>query len=165
MNRAPRWLAIIGLLLVLCAANYTILQRQQVVDDGQPLLLQLRPVDPRSLMQGDYMELRYADALFPANVIRKTLSPRGAFIVTVDENNVAAYSHIDQGAALAANEKRLKYKQVDESGQIRIGAESFFFEEGQAGKFEPARFGVLHVDAAGNSVLVGLADENHQLIE
>ena len=62
-------------------------------------------------------------------------------------------------------EARIKYKLVDRFGGIKLGAESFFFEEGQAQRFASAEYGVLHVDEAGNSVLVGLADENGTLIQ
>ena len=157
MKRRIPWLAIGGLLLVLGAANYTIMQRQQVLDDGQPLLLELRPVDPRSLMQGDYMVLRYAESLFPPPGKRADLPDRGALVVQLDANNVATFARLDDGGELAANEARLRYKQV--------GAESYFFQEGRADDFDAARYGVLHVDSDGNSVLVGLADEQHRLIQ
>jgi len=157
-------LAVLGLVVVLGAANYTIIQRQQVVDNGQPVLLKLRPVDPRSLMQGDYMVLRYAPELFPPRDVRDALDNQGALVVALDENNVATFSRLNDGSALRDNERLLRYKQVDENGQIRLGAESFFFEEGQADLFDDAEFGVLHVDAVGNSVLIGLADESWQLI-
>lgn len=158
MSRAPTWLAVAGLILVLAAANFTIRQRQQLVDHGQTVLLELRPVDPRSLIQGDYMALRYAESVFPVATERLNLPRRGTFVVKLDERNVATYSRPDAGDALAANEVRLQYRQVDSSGLIRLGAEAFFFEEGQAAQFESARYGVLHVDGSGNSVLVGLAD-------
>jgi len=165
MSKYATWLVLAGLVLVVGAANYTIRDRQQVVDTGQPILLELRPVDPRSLMQGDYMTLRYAEPLFPNQKARGTLSRRGAFIVKLDADNVAKYSRLDDGTPLAMNEVRLKYKLLDERGSIRLGAESFFFEEGQADVYNGARFGVLHVDASGNSVLVGLADEGKVLLQ
>ena len=164
MSRAPLWLPVLGLILVLTAANYTIRQRQHIVERGQAVLLDLRPVDPRSLMQGDYMALRYSDSAFPQTSEKSGLPRRGAFIVELDERNVATFSRADDGRELAANEVRLKYKQVDSSGRIRLGAESFFFEEGQAPQFVNARYGVLHVDAAGNSVLIGLADADGRVI-
>jgi len=43
---------------------------------------------------------------------------------------------------------------------MNIGAESFFFEEGQAEKYEKATYGALKVDHKGNSILVGLYNEN-----
>jgi uncharacterized membrane-anchored protein len=164
VKSARTWLAALGLVVVLGAANATIWQRQQVVDHGRRVLLALRPVDPRSMLQGDYMALRYDEAALPPRGSREALPARGVFVVTLDERDVATYSRVDDGAPLAAGEARLKYKQVDRNGGIRLGAESFFFQEGQAELFRNARYGVLHVDTAGNSVLVGLAGEDSQPI-
>ena len=82
----------------------------------------------------------------------------------VDEHRVASFSRLDDGTPLADDERRLKYKQVELGGRIRLGAESFFFQEGLADAFDDARYGALRVDDAGNSVLVGLADDGWQLI-
>ena len=54
-----------GLVLVLGAVNLSIRDKEGVLADGRLVLFQLRPVDPRSLMQGDYMILRYADLSGP----------------------------------------------------------------------------------------------------
>lgn len=164
MSRHATWLVLAGMVLVIGAANYTIRDRQQVVDNGQPILLKLRPVDPRSLMQGDYMVLRYSAEVFPDAAQATNLPKRGAFIVKLDPDNVATYSRLDDGGPLTPAEVRLKYKLLDQYGSIRLGAESFFFEEGQASVYGGADYGVLHVDTAGNSVLVGLADEHRALI-
>jgi uncharacterized membrane-anchored protein len=60
-----------GLLLALAVANQGIVQRERILSDGRVLLLELAPVDPRSLMQGDYMALQFA----AADDIRKALRP------------------------------------------------------------------------------------------
>ena len=49
-----------GLLLALVVVNHGVFRRERILADGRPLLLELAPVDPRALMQGDYMALRYA---------------------------------------------------------------------------------------------------------
>ena len=144
MKYWPRWLAVFGLALVLGAANYTIAQRQQVVDHGRPLLLNLRPVDPRSLMQGDYMTLRYAQALFPPADVIEGMPRRGTFVVKVDANNVATFSRLDDGSSLRQDEARLRYKLLDRNGDASLGAESYFFQEGRADDFADARYGVLN---------------------
>lgn len=164
MNQRSTIVAVIGLLIVLGATNYTIWQRQAVVDSGQRVLLKLRPVDPRSLMQGDYMVLRYAAEVFPSQELRDELPPRGAFVVKLDGNDVATFSRLSDGSQLAGGELLLKYKQIDQRGEIRLGAESYFFQEGRADLFNSAEYGVLHVDQAGNSVLVGMADESWRTI-
>ena len=165
MNRISTWLVLLGAVLVLGVANYTIWQRQHVVDNGQPILLELRPVDPRSLIQGDFMALAYAESVFPPSATRPELPQRGSFIVSLDAGNVATFARLDDGRQPGPAEARIKYKLVDRFGGIKLGAESFFFEEGQAQRFANAEYGVLHVDGAGNSVLVGLADENGNLIQ
>ena len=157
MKRASTWLVLAGTILVLGVANTTIWQRQQIVDHGRPVLLELRPVDPRSLIQGDFMALAYAETVFPGPEERSGLPRRGSFIVTLDADNVATFARLDTGGPLAASEARIKYKLIDRRGGMRLGAESYFFEEGQADVFADAEYSVLHVDTAGNSVLVGLA--------
>lgn len=164
MTSRRNMLAIAGLVIILAAANFVIGDRQAIVDHGQPVLLELGPVDPRSLMQGDYMILRYHDRLFPSRRDAGELSRTGAFVISLDENNVGEYERIDDGSELADNEVLLQYKLRDKNGRIRLGAESYFFQEGNAQQFDAGRYGVLHVSKSGKSVLIGLADENYQLI-
>nr|WP_255016738.1 GDYXXLXY domain-containing protein [Psychrobacter sp. PraFG1]UTT87693.1 GDYXXLXY domain-containing protein [Psychrobacter sp. PraFG1] len=52
--------AILGLLLTLSVVNISIAKNEKLLATGESVLLKLAPVDPRSLMQGDYMALNYA---------------------------------------------------------------------------------------------------------
>jgi uncharacterized membrane-anchored protein len=52
--------AVITLVLVLGVVNWSIYKKEQLLENGQIVYLPLAPVDPRSLMQGDYMALRFA---------------------------------------------------------------------------------------------------------
>lgn len=158
-------LVLAGLGLVLGMVNYSIQQKEGVLANGQLVLFQLRPLDPRSLMQGDYMRLRYADVSAPKTEVAMDMPPQGTVILKLDENNVAAFSRRDDGSALLDGEFRMQYKLWRSEGTLRYGAKSFFFQEGDAKLYEQAKYGVLRVDAAGASVLVGLADENRKLIE
>lgn len=164
MKKFTTALAIIGLVLVLGAANYTIASRQAVVDNGREILLPLRPVDPRSLMQGDYMRLRYVDTVFPEPGSSDSVARNGRFVLLLDSDNVASFSRLDDGSQLRSNETLLKYKLRGTSGTMKLGAETFFFQEGYAEHYDRARFAVLHVQDNGRSVLVGLANEEHEQI-
>lgn len=62
MKKQSQILIIINLLLLLGYFNWSIYQKEQTLRDGQLVLFELAPVDPRSLMQGDYMNLRYREA-------------------------------------------------------------------------------------------------------
>lgn len=152
-----------GLGLTLGLPNYDIIGKQRVVEHGTPVLLELRPADPRSLMQGDYMVLRYHESAFPPTAQRDALPRRGTFIVKL-ENGVAGFVRQDDGAPLAEGELRLNYKRRAYSGDLSYGADSFFFQEGTADLYAEAKFGVLRVDAHGNSILVDLAGEDHKLL-
>src|SRR5690554_3642735 len=64
--RAERAAIVAALCLVLAVACYLVYGFERTLRDGQLVLLELAPVDPRSLMQGDYMALRFAvDAQLP----------------------------------------------------------------------------------------------------
>ena len=51
--------AILAGLIILALANYSIYSRERLLTEGNVVFLQLAPIDPRSLMQGDYMALRF----------------------------------------------------------------------------------------------------------
>lgn len=152
---------LLNLLLLLGVMAFQITKKEQTLTEGELVLLKLRPIDPRSLMQGDYMVLRYAETRATK---LDSIPPRGYFIVTLDENRVAKKVRFQKTAEpLHQGEHRIKYFWNDRF--VSIGAESYFFEEGSAQKFETAQYGALRVHKSGESLLVGLYDENLQFIE
>ena len=58
--KAPIWLVGVFVIALLGAVNYKVQQFEDVLATGKPVVLKIAPVDPRSLMQGDYMVLNYA---------------------------------------------------------------------------------------------------------
>jgi len=164
MKRLPAALIALGLALTLGAADYDIIRKQKVVDDGAQVLLEIRPTDPRSLFAGDYMTLRYARNALPPDAAGTSLPRRGTAIVRLDADGVAQFARLDDGAALADGELRLKYKRRLYEDEVSYGADAFFFQEGDADLYAQAKFGVLRVDADGDSILVGLADANRNVL-
>ncbi|RPI79125.1 MAG: hypothetical protein EHM45_04050 [Desulfobacteraceae bacterium] len=144
----------ITLAVVLGLMNFQIFHKEKTIAHGQTMLLKLAPRDPRSLMQGDYMVLRYE--IVDAAVQAVALKDKGYLVVSLNEHQVAKYVRIHNGEPLATNEFLLLYRNRD---GLRLGAESFMFQEGDAGLYDQARYGELKVDANGASVLVGLRDE------
>ncbi len=165
MKRLPAALIALGLALTLGAANYDIVRKQRIVDDGAQVLLPIRPADPRSLLQGDYMTLRYAHTALPPDAASASLPRRGTVIVRLDADGVAQFARLDDGAALADGELRLKYKRRLYEDEVSYGADAFFFQEGDADLYAQAKYGVLRVDADGDSILVGLADANRNMLK
>ncbi|MDM8569140.1 GDYXXLXY domain-containing protein [Thiotrichales bacterium HSG1] len=141
--------------LILAVVNFEIYKKEQLLTEGSTILLELTPVDPRSLMQGDYMILRYkiASLVEAAGVGRN-----GFLVLIVDENQVANFVRIYQGKELQPNEFLLQFRK--RSRGINLGSESFFFQEGQAHLYSQASYGEIKVAENGESVLIGLRDKD-----
>lgn len=139
-------------LLVLGVVNLLIFQKEQLIASGQTIFLELAPVDPRSLIQGDYMILRYS---LVQNINVDELPPDGYLVLKLDERNIATFVQVhDPQVALAPDERLIRYRRRD--GDIRLGAESFFFQEGHAEYYSEARYAELRLAESGDTVLVGL---------
>lgn len=139
-----------GLALVLCAMLWSIASKEQVLHEGRRVLLALAPVDPRSLMQGDYMQLAYALESLP----HEGWPADGHLVLTQGRDDVARFVRRHAGEPLQPGEFLLRYRIRER--RLRLGAESFFFQEGQAERYAGARYGELRVEPGGGSVLVGL---------
>jgi uncharacterized membrane-anchored protein len=144
----------VGLALAIGLPGYAIVQKERLVANGAVVLLELAPVDPRSLIQGDYMRLRYEITGFAEANDRW---PRdGHIVVNVDSLRVATFARLDDGSPLGAGQLRLQYRKRDR--RVRVATDAYHFEEGTARKYERARYGELRVAPDGASVLVGLRD-------
>jgi len=162
MQTKLKWIVVlVNLVVVLALFNWSVIQKETTLENGKLVLLQLAPVDPRSLMQGDYMRLNYAISQTPD---MEKLANWGFAVLKLDTNNVAKLVRYQPAKQpLHDGELLLKYNKGD--WNLNLGAESYFFEEGQAKTFENAAYGGLKVDAEGNSILIGLYDKNQQLLK
>lgn len=153
-----RILVLIIAVLILGTINVAIYQQEQLLASGTALLLELAPVDPRALIQGDYMALRYKIAEEASRQVNKTRVTDGHLVVLRDKNQVAHFKEIYDGKTpLQVREYLLRFRK--RGNEIRLGAESFFFQEGQAQYYGQARYGELRVTPTGESLLVGLRDK------
>lgn len=126
------------------------------------MLLELAPVDPRSIMQGDYMELRYK---LSENLVADSIPKRGYCVVRLDSMNIATKVRFQKDRTpLHQGEYLIEYNASD-WWNIYIGAESYFFQEGDREKYEKAKYGGLKIDPNGNSLLIGLYDEEQNRIQ
>lgn len=157
-----KWIVILlNLVVILFFFNKSILQKEKILSDGRLVLLRLAPVDPRSLMQGDYMRLNYEIA---QNINPDSIPRRGYCIVRLNGDGVASNVRLQKDITpLNTGEFPIEY--TADSWNINIGAESFFYEEGQGSKFDSARYGGIKIDNHGNSLLIGLYDRNLAKIE
>lgn len=154
MKPMRKLIALAAGIVVLAIVNIGIYQREQLLAHGKVVLLELAPVDPRSLMQGDYMALRFkvANDAFPRNDW-KTLTD-GRMVVALDTKQVAHFRRFADGAPLAADETVLRYRVRNE--QPKFATNAFFFEEGRASEYQAARYGEFRVSGSGDMILTAL---------
>jgi len=150
-------------LVILLMTNGFIYQKETQIEAGRKVLLRIGPVDPRSLAQGDYIQLRYEIIRNVPQVGRESdgtaIQPDdGAIITRVDDDGVAQFVRLDDGSPVAGDELLLAYTYRE--GQPSLGVESFFFEEGMADLYSKARFAEIRVTPEGKCLLVDLRDED-----
>ena len=119
---------------------------------GEIIYLELAPVDPRSIMQGDFMALRFklagdieAARSSGALALDQFIAP-----IRLDPSGIAA---LDSAGTL-----RIRYRVRNNA--IWLGTNAYFFEEGTAQRYSEARFGEFRLDReSGEAVLVALKGE------
>ncbi len=158
-----KWLIALCALSILGVINWGIWQNEQLIEQGEKVLLELAPVDPRSLMQGDYMALRFA----MAEDIRKQLDSShenltSQVIVQLDADKRASLVALDQQQSLQKGQLRLQFRL--RNGQIKFATNAFFFEEGTANLYESAQYGLFRVSTEGQLMLTHLLDAQLQTL-
>lgn len=147
-----------GLCLALAASGWSVAGFERLLANGRTVLLELAPVDPRGLMQGDYMALEFDIARRIDRYADDT--PRdGYFVLAPDQDGVGRLVRAQRSVQdLADGEIPLRFRIRDR--EVRVVTNAYFFPEGQAQKYEKARYGELRVDGSGKALLVGMRDEN-----
>lgn len=167
-RRGTLWI-LLGGLVALGVANVDVWQKENVIAGGERILVRLVPVDPRSLMQGDYMRLRFD---IPAEIVKELersavnsvqWSKRAVVVAKVNDRREAqllrlASEHETPGEGEVLLPLRLL------KGSWVLVTDAYFFPEGQGHRFEQARFGEIRALPGGRALLVGLADEHGRSI-
>lgn len=162
MNKS---IAIIATLLILLLVNTSIYKKEQHITSGKEVWLELAPLDPRSLMQGDYMRLRFKLANEVQQHVRKQHQSEGTpgnhdgyAVITLDDRKVAKVVSISTPKAEQYDQTlHIKYRHRD--GRVKFATDSFFFQEGTAKAYDKAKYGVFRVDKEGEMILIDMADE------
>ncbi len=159
-------IALLAGLLILVLVNFSIAGKERLLVDGRVVYLQLMPVDPRSLMQGDYMALRFGVAEEAMRALPRTdaelsgstefINRDGRIVVSLDEKGIATFARLDDGKPLNASEALLRYRV--RNGQLKFATNAFFFQEGQSDLYATTRYGQFRVDKDGELLLTNLCN-------
>ena len=166
-----RWGIALCAALVLVVINLAIWQKESLISQGRAVFVELAPVDPRSLMQGDYMALNYQMAAG----LREQLSQldtleRPVVLAEVDARGVARLQQLEAAAnptaasPAAASASSLRLQLTPKHGRWILVSDAWFFKEGDGARWQAARYGEFRVMPDGRALLVGLADAQLQPI-
>ncbi|PJX28271.1 hypothetical protein CAP48_03640 [Advenella sp. S44] len=148
-----------GLVAVLAVANTDIVQKEAIIREGTRFVVALRPVDPRSLMQGDYMTLNFTSQRADDRDLFSDYSHRYVELEP-DAHGVYHFTRTLPQMAPPAQPGNVvvRYRrQLDE--RVLFVTDAYFFPEGQGEHFARARYGEFRVNQDGVALLTGLLDD------
>ncbi len=174
-----------GWVIIFVITAWDVTRKEQLLAHGQELILQLAPVDPRSLMQGDYMALRFAIGAQVAQLqyaqsgeseereliaYMKPMSEAAAVLVGLQSPTTGEYWLWDEvsqrwsatsGLQPSADlyPLRLRYKNYE---WLPNGVDAWFFPEGSAALYENARYGAFKVNHKAEALLYEMLNEDAQ---
>jgi len=163
-------IVVVVLMAIIAWVNLTIYQKDSVLSQGRVVLLEIKPIDPRSLLQGDYMIFDYEIAKQAlAGVTRNDLAKvdsKGAMVVRLDANNIASFDRFSSGGKLQGDEVLITYQKIGACNQltcddwkISVTPNTFFFQEGRDKIYANAKYVIARSDGKGGFMIEGLADE------
>lgn len=131
-----------------------VVDRMEILREGREVTLQTQPVDPRDLLRGDYVVLRYDISQLPAGALAgKTTETRNPIVfVKLAPNANGLYEAVSVSAdpvTVAAPEILIRGRVSYSCGSasrtfcdkltIKYGLENYFVPEGEGRKLEQAR--------------------------
>ena len=163
----------VGLVVVLALVNTDIYRKESLLADGKTVILELRPLDPRSLMQGDYMALNFRASDEISFILRnaktqaeaQAIADAGGYMFLRPDADgahrvVAIASQVEAQPTESTDEVRMRFNM--KHGWPDVGVNAFFFTEGEAQRFARAVYGEFRVADNGDYLLARLLDEQQK---
>ncbi|HBD93736.1 MAG: hypothetical protein A2015_12625 [Spirochaetes bacterium GWF1_31_7] len=158
MNNLYRRVILVSIILSqLLFLFFAVFDQENRLNDGELITIEILPVDPRSLMQGDYVVLRY-DISFIDGINQITAGSKINIIVIPDAKDIYRFSRVAQ------NDEKLQANEVLISGEIKgdqifYGIESYFVEENTGLEIErTAKHALVRVHKDGKAKLIKLIE-------
>lgn len=145
-----------SLLVTLLLANIGIWQKETLIGNGRQVFIALAPVDPRSLIQGDYMALNFQlTGLQEADLWGRQ---RVKAVARLDRRSIAVIHGLAANRPLQPDEIYFELRPT-QSG-LRPATDAWYFKEGEADRWAKASYGEFRVDQQGQALLVDLRGPN-----
>jgi|GEM_PF-1575532 len=168
-----RKIVLASLVIILALVNWSIYSKEKQLSEGKIVYLALAPVDPRSLMQGDYMALhfRLADDVHGALLNteddkrwrHKVAASDGYVVASLDKRNIGSFKSLYHHQALSKNDIVMRYRVRNRV--VKFATNAYFFQEGHGKYYRPARYGQFRVDKNGELLIAAVYDKNLNKLE
>lgn len=147
---------VLNLLLLMIVFGYSVIKEEKNLKKAT-FYIKTVPVDPRSLIQGDYMVLNYdiaASARMEIGNIRK-----GYIRIKINDLKIAEFIRIDE-EYLPPSNNEISIQFQKNGSNIDIGVNSYLFQEGTGNKFQKAQYAEVIELKNGKLRLKNLLDKN-----
>ncbi|OAH53200.1 MULTISPECIES: GDYXXLXY domain-containing protein [Bacillaceae] len=141
---------------------FTAWQKEQLLQNGEIVALELAPIDPRSMLQGDYVQLNYEiQTNYREHYYEDTSTlPDGKVNVlleksaeTIDYNGKIIPVYTASSFAHAGTGEGLKMKGKARAGTLTLGIEHFFIPENSGAEWEEKTHAIVRVAENGDAIL------------
>ena len=147
---------VLNLLLLMIVFGYSVIKEEKNLKKAT-FYIKTVPVDPRSLIQGDYMVLNYdiaESARMEIGNIRK-----GYIRIKINDLKIAEFIRIDE-EYLPPSNNEISIQFQKNGSNIDIGVNSYLFQEGTGNKFQKAQYAEVIELKNGKLRLRNLLDKN-----
>ena len=178
-ERRNLWLGIAVVTVAQIAVlSWMVWDRVHLLSSGREIVLEVVPVDPRSLFRGDYVILNYD--ISRVQIPLKRLHRGSVVYATVQKTNDGKWKLLAAGTERPEKlgpdhvvlKGRVRHASPRRSGfaAVNYGIESFFVPEGKGRKLEKLRgkkklAALIAVDESGNAALKGLIVDGERVYE
>lgn len=147
---------VLNLLLLMIVFGYSVIKEEKNLKKAT-FYIKTVPIDPRSLIQGDYMVLNYdiaESARMEIGNIRK-----GYIRIKINDLKIAEFIRIDE-EYLPPSNNEISIQFQKNGSNIDIGVNSYLFQEGTGNKFQKAQYAEVIELKNGKLRLKNLLDKN-----
>jgi len=161
MNRTAKIVIVINLIALMVYFNSSIRSKESILSNGKMVYLSLIPIGERSPIQGESVRLFYqiTDILNTDSIPK-----RGYAVISIGPDKVGSLVRVQKDRQpLSIGEYLVEYTTMFRD--ISVGAGYYLIQENKANDYGTARYGGLVIDDKGNSVLIGLYDEDFNKLD
>jgi len=182
MKRIPELIISVLIIGVIVYVFQFSASRDRLAAEGREIFLELAPVDPLSLFQGQYMRVRFAVEREGLPLIDEINIEGKRAVLKLDERGIATFGGVEENNDLGPDEvlfrghlrkmenREMRRQPGADPGEplsghyvkLEIPQRDFLFKENTEDRYESAKYGVFRVGEGGDYMLMDLADENLQ---